>query len=125
MPSPDSAVRRVLIVDDDPLVRELLAAVLSDDRFELDFAADGDQALVAASASPPDMVILDVMMPGMDGYEVCRILRASHPETHIVMLTARAGDGEEAMAKASGADAFMTKPFSPLILRELMERAQR
>lgn len=118
-------MRRILIVDDDPLVRDLLAAVLTDDQYDLDFAPDGEQALLAASAVRPDMVILDVMMPGMDGYEVCGLLRAAHPGIRIVILTARVGDDEEATAKAAGADAFLTKPFSPLVLRDLMDQAQR
>ena len=118
-------MRHVLIVDDDPLVRDLLAAVLTDDRYDLAFAEDGEQAIASATATPPDMVILDVMMPGMDGYEVCKQLRATFPDTHIVMLTARVGDEEEATAMAAGASAFLTKPFSPLVLRELMDQAQR
>ncbi len=110
--------QRVLVVDDDPLVRSLLRAVLEDANFELDEAADGLEALRVVEERVPDVVILDVMMPGMNGYEVCRALREDHRLKHvrIVMLTARSSglDREEGMA--AGADAFFTKPFSPLDL---------
>ena len=118
-------MRRILVVDDDPLVRELLAAVLGDGEFELGFAEDGASALKSVEERVPDLVVLDVMMPGMDGYEVCRTLRAAHPATRIVMLTARHGEAEHATAMAAGADAFLTKPFSPLALREVMDQARR
>lgn len=110
--------RRVLVVDDDPLVRDLLAAVLHDTRFVLDTANDGVEALVKAQRHPPDVVILDVMMPGANGYEVCRRLRsdAATAGAHIVILTARNTREDMAEAMAAGADAFFTKPFSPLDL---------
>lgn len=117
-------MRNVLVVDDDPLVRDLLAAVLSDDGFDLRFAADGAAALRSADEQIPDLVVLDVMMPGLDGFEVCRMLKKSYPEIRIVMLTALAGDEDRDIALAAGADAFLTKPFSPLALREVMEQAQ-
>jgi DNA-binding response OmpR family regulator len=111
---------RVLVVDDDPLVRNLLSAVLQDARFDLDEAVDGEDALHIAAARPPDVVVLDVMMPGVNGFEVCRMLRGdpAFAGTRIVMLTARTSDATRAEAFAAGADAFFTKPFSPLDLIE-------
>ena len=109
---------RVLIVDDDPLVRSLLHAVLEDANFSIAEAADGLEALNMVDQDVPDVVILDVMMPGLNGYEVCRAMRADERllGTRIVMLTARdtAFDREE--GASAGADAFFAKPFSPLDL---------
>lgn len=116
------SVRSVLIVDDDPLVRELLGEVLGSDAFDLRFAADGPTALQEVEDDLPDLVLLDVMMPGMDGFEVCRRLRSVHPHLQIVILTARVGRDQEAAALAAGADAFLAKPFSPLALREFIDR---
>lgn len=111
---------RVLVVDDDPLVRNLLSAVLHDANFDLIEAVDGQEALAIAASHPPDVVVLDVMMPGIDGYEVCRILRADpdFATTRIVILTAKSAPGAQEEAIRSGADAFFTKPFSPLDLIE-------
>lgn len=111
---------RVLIVDDDSLLRELLRAVLQDGGFSLDEAASGEEALRLAIAEPPNVVVLDVMMPGMNGFEVCRALRAnpSTEHAHIIMLTARDSPTDRDEGRAAGADAFFTKPFSPLDLLE-------
>lgn len=111
---------RVLIVDDDALLRELLRAVLQDGGFIIDEASDGETALRLATADPPDVVVLDVMMPGMNGFEVCRALRAD-PATdgaHVIMLTARDAPSDRDEGQAAGADVFFTKPFSPLDLLE-------
>ncbi|MFN2614148.1 MAG: response regulator transcription factor [Actinomycetota bacterium] len=116
---------RVLIVDDDPLIRSLLQAVLEDQRFTIDVAASGEEALEVASSSPPDVVILDVMMPGINGYDVCRALRAS-PATkgaRVVMLTAKSESFDKEEALLAGADGFFTKPFSPLELIEAVNAA--
>lgn len=120
-PASDRAKRlRVLVVDDDPLVRNLLRAVLNDADFDLEEARDGSEALKLVAENAPDVIVLDVMMPGMNGYEVCRTLRADPrlDASRIVILTARdtAADREE--SKLAGADAFFAKPFSPLDLIE-------
>jgi CheY-like chemotaxis protein len=109
---------RVLVVDDDPLVRNLLTAVLHDANFDLEEAVDGRDALAIAATRPPDVVVLDVMMPGLDGFEVCRTLRAdpSFENTRIVVLTAKSTPTARDDAFRAGADAFFTKPFSPLDL---------
>ena len=107
-----------MVVDDDPLVRNLLRAVLQSGEFDVIEAVDGKEALRLAGERAPNVVVLDVMMPGASGYDVCRSLRADprFDGTRIVMLTARnsVDDREEGMA--AGADAFFTKPFSPLQL---------
>jgi DNA-binding response OmpR family regulator len=111
---------RVLVVDDDPLVRNLLRAVLHDSDFDLDEAVDGIEALDIASRRPPDVVVLDVMMPGIDGFEVCRAFRADPnlKASRIVMLTARSTSRDREQGLRAGADSFFTKPFSPLDLIE-------
>ncbi len=111
-----------MIVDDDPLVRNLLRAVLQSGEFELSEAADGKQALRLAESHAPDVVVLDVMMPGASGYDVCRSLRANprFDGTRIVMLTARDSVDDRDEGIAAGADAFFTKPFSPLELIDVV-----
>lgn len=92
--------------------------------FELAEAADGLEAVVVAGRENPEVVFLDVDMPGMDGFEACRRLRADAEtaEATIVMLTASSGDAAEREAEDAGADLFLTKPFSPLELLHLVER---
>jgi len=91
--------------------------------FELTEAANGLEAVVVAGRESPEVVFLDIDMPGMDGFEACRLLRAD-PDTAdatIVMLTAASGDAAEREAEDAGADLFLTKPFSPLALLHLVE----
>jgi CheY-like chemotaxis protein len=114
----------VLIVDDDPSIRKLVATTLEDVAgFELVEAADGDEALELAREDAPAIVLLDIDMPGIDGFEACRRLRAQ-PETAnatVVMLTAAADEEAERAAEEAGADLFITKPFSPLELLRLVD----
>jgi two-component system chemotaxis response regulator CheY len=113
----------VLIVDDDPFIRKLVCTTLEDVAgFEPVEAPDGAEALELARAEPPALVFLDIDMPGIDGYEVCRRLRAEPDtaQTTIVMLTAAAGEEAERTAEDAGADLFLTKPFSPLELLRLV-----
>jgi len=113
----------VLIVDDDPFIRKLIATTLEDVAgFELAEAGDGAEAVEVAAREVPEMVFLDIDMPELDGFEVCRRLRAA-PATAsatIVILTAAAGDAAEREAEGAGADLFLTKPFSPLELLRLV-----
>ena len=114
----------VLIVDDDPLIRQLIATTLEDVAgFELLEAADGEQAVGLAAREPPALVFLDIEMPGLDGIETCRRLRAlpGTAEATIVMLTATVGDEPEREAASEGADLFLTKPFAPLELLSLVD----
>ncbi len=111
--------RRVLVVDDDEMIRRLLRTVLEADGIEVAEAPDGDAALAAVADLEPTVVVLDVMMPGLDGIEVCR--RIDHRIAKVVMLTARDDPELELAANEAGADHFLTKPFSSVELLDLME----
>jgi CheY-like chemotaxis protein len=114
--------RAVLIVDDDQFIRKLIATTLEDVAdFELHEAADGVEALELAEAQRPTLVFLDVDMPGLDGIQAARELRRRQSEATIVMLTAAHGDEVERQAERAGADLFLTKPFSPLELLQLVD----
>jgi diguanylate cyclase (GGDEF)-like protein len=107
---------KVLIVDDDPAIRRLIAAILEREGFELVEAENGRQALDVARAESPDLVLLDVMMPELDGVEVCRMLRAD-PRTRgtsVIMLTARALSADVLIGLSAGADDYVIKPFHPV-----------
>jgi CheY-like chemotaxis protein len=114
--------RSVLIVDDDPFIRRLIATTLEDVAgFDIEEAADGVEAVAAARTTEPVLVFLDIDMPRMNGIEACRELRALDANgMRIVMLTA-AGPDAEAEARAAGADLFLSKPFSPLDLLQLVD----
>ncbi|MFZ0387067.1 MAG: response regulator [Solirubrobacteraceae bacterium] len=114
----------LLVVDDDPFIRRLITTTLEDvAEFRLLEAEDGDQALALADRQRPQIVLLDVDIPGVDGIEVCRALRANPrtSEATIVMLTASHNEEIEARAETAGADLFLTKPFSPLELLRLVD----
>ena len=115
---------RVLIVDDEPNIVLSLQFLLSREGYEIDIARDGESALEIAARRPPDLVVLDLMLPGLDGYEVCRRLRASPATagTKIVVVTARAREAERVRGLEEGADAYVTKPFST---RELIATVGR
>jgi two-component system response regulator MprA len=103
---------RLLVVDDDPSVREALALVLDLNGFEVTTAVDGREAMRTLSRDPPDAVILDVLMPGIDGLEVCRRMRATGNRTPVLMLTARAEVSERVAGLEAGADDYLAKPFA-------------
>ena len=108
----------VLVVDDDASIRQLLRVYLERDGHRVTEAPDGSLALELAASRRFDLVVLDVMLPGIDGLEVCRRLRESG-DTPIVLLTARSGDSDKVIGLDLGADDYVVKPFSP---RELMAR---
>jgi DNA-binding response OmpR family regulator len=110
---------RVLVVEDDPTVREITRRYLGDAGYAVDEAADGPAALRSARAAAPDAVVLDVMLPGLSGLEVCRALRELHPALPIVMLSALGEEGDRVAGLEFGADDYVTKPFSA---RELVLR---
>ncbi len=118
--SGDLEGRRILVVDDDPTVAEVAAAYLSAAGFVVDVAADGVEALGRLETLAPDLVVLDVMLPGMDGIETCRRIPAGG-DTAVLMLTARTAADDRIVGLEAGADDYLTKPFSP---RELVLRAQ-
>jgi DNA-binding response OmpR family regulator len=111
---------RILVVDDDPTIRDVLSRYLAHAGFAVHTAEDGLQALASMAENSPDLVVLDVMLPGLDGIEVCRRLRASTP-VPVVMLTALGEEDDRVVGLEVGADDYLTKPFSP---RELVARIQ-
>jgi len=113
----------VLIVDDEPNIVLSLEFLMRQDGHDVRVARDGDAALAAVAERVPDLVLLDVMMPGRDGYEVCQAIRANAAcaRTRIVMLTARSREVEREKGLAMGADDYVTKPFST---RALVERVR-
>jgi CheY-like chemotaxis protein len=111
---------KVLVVDDDPTIRDVLRAMLGFEGCQVVDAPDGESALVMSTAVRPDVVLLDVSMPGMDGLEVCRQLKARPDPPRVVMLTARDLPEDERLGFAAGADAYLRKPFSPLEVLELV-----
>jgi DNA-binding response OmpR family regulator len=113
--------QRILVVDDDPTVSDVVRRYLERADYEVSLAGDGPSALAAAAGHRPDLVVLDLMLPGIDGLEVCRRLRATDPDVPIVMLTALGDEGDRVVGLSLGADDYVTKPFSP---RELVLRVQ-
>ena len=114
----DTQRRRILIVDDEATVREVVGHYLEIEGYAVSHATSGLEALRMATAFPPDMLILDLTLPGIDGLEVCRRLR-DVSAVPILMLTARADDVDKLLGFGLGADDYMTKPFNP---RELVAR---
>jgi DNA-binding response OmpR family regulator len=115
---------RVLVVDDDPIILELLVLNLELEGHDVVTASDGRQALDRAQDADPDLVLLDIMMPEIDGFEVCERLRAD-PATAslpVVFLSARAHEADLVRGTKVGADAYVTKPFDPMELMELIAR---
>ena len=112
---------RVLVVDDDPTVAEVVASYLRRAGIDVDLAADGVTALAVAGRARPDLVVLDLMLPGLSGLEVCSRLREQRPDLPIVMLTALGEESDRVLGLEHGADDYLVKPFSP---RELVLRVQ-
>ena len=110
-----------LVVDDDSTVADVVGAYLERAGFEVHRAADGVTALALAESATPDVVVLDLMLPGIGGLEVCRRLRLEHPRMPVVMLTALGEEADRILGLEVGADDYVTKPFSP---RELVLRVQ-
>jgi DNA-binding response OmpR family regulator len=116
---------RVLIAEDDESLRALMRMTIDVGGLDIDEAGDGNSALQAARAAPPDLVLLDWMMPGLSGLDLCRALRAD-PATAgatIVMVTARVLPADRAAATAAGVDHYVGKPFSPVALLDTVRYA--
>lgn len=113
--------QRVLVVDDDQTVSDVIRRYLENDGFQVSLAADGAAALTAVEREAPHLVVLDLMLPRINGLEVCRALRARPDGVPIIMLTARGDESDRILGLQLGADDYLTKPFSP---RELVLRVR-
>jgi DNA-binding response OmpR family regulator len=114
---------RVLVVEDEPHIRELVCLHLTHEGYRCDGVGDGHEALKLAAAEPFDLVVLDVMIPGLDGLSVCRAMRNGqlNRDVPILMLTARRDEADKVVGLESGADDYLTKPFG---VRELVARVR-
>jgi DNA-binding response OmpR family regulator len=113
-------MQRILVVEDEPTIAQAVAARLVAEGFEVRVAADGPTAVEQSTAYEPDLLVLDLMLPGFDGLEVCRRVQAQRP-IPVLMLTARDGETDLLVGLAVGADDYLTKPFS---MRELVARVR-
>jgi DNA-binding response OmpR family regulator len=116
---------RILLVDDEQPIQTLLSFPLERDGYEVVVAADGREALARYDEQPPDLVVLDVMLPRMDGLEVCRRLRAKGETVPIIMLTAKSEEIDKVLGLELGADDYITKPFSMREFRSRVKAALR
>ena len=112
---------KVLLIEDDPHISELVSIHLKDLQLEVDMATDGQDGYEKASTGKYSLIILDIMLPGMDGLEICRLLRANKIKTHILMLTAKSEEIDKVLGLETGADDYLTKPFS---VREFIARVK-
>ncbi len=114
------AATRILVVDDDAAIAEVVSKYLEREGFTVEVARDGQAALDTAMVDPPDLIVLDLMLPRVDGLEVCRRIRALAP-VPVIMLTARGEEADRVVGLELGADDYVSKPFSP---RELVSRVR-
>src|ERR671911_1829048 len=115
--------QKILVVEDEPDIRKLINYNLAQERFRVLEAEDGEQALKLLQREKPNLVILDLMLPGLSGLELCKILRDRTDTTHlpILILTAKAGEADKVVGLELGADDYLPKPFSP---REMVARVR-
>ncbi len=117
---------RILIVEDETSIRKFLKISLKRENFDVIEAASGEEGIKKAREESPDVVILDIMLPGIDGFKVCEILKKEYEELGIIMLTARGQDTDRIMGLEFGADHYLVKPFNPLeliaIINSLLRR---
>lgn len=119
-PAGERDMPKILVVDDEPNIIELARLYLTREGYEVDSAATGNEALSRQASGNPDLIVLDLMLPDIDGYEVCRQIRA-HSDVPILMLTARIEDVDKIVGLELGADDYLTKPYNP---RELVARVR-
>src|ERR687890_16633 len=119
----NSLGQKILVVEDEPDIRKLINYNLAQERFKVLEAEDGEQALKLLQREKPNLIILDLMLPGLSGLELCKILRDRTDTTHlpILMLTAKAGEADKVVGLEMGADDYLAKPFSP---REMVARVR-
>ncbi len=115
---PEASPTRILVVDDEPPIVELVRGYLTREGWTVDVAIDGPTAIERARSNPPDVIVLDLMLPGIDGLEVCRQVR-TFSDAYVLMLTARSEEIDRIVGLSVGADDYLVKPFSP---RELVAR---
>lgn len=118
-------MKRILVVEDDPGIAFGLRVDLKTEGYDVELESDGESALQRAAKETFDLILLDVMLPGKDGFEVCRELRRGGSKTPIILLTAKAQEAEKVMGLELGADDYVTKPFSPRELRARIKAALR
>jgi DNA-binding response OmpR family regulator len=118
-------MKRILVVEDDSAIAFGLQLDLKNEGYEVAIETDGESALKRAQKDTFDLILLDVMLPGKDGFEICRELRLGGSKTPIIMLTARVQEAEKVMGLEMGADDYVTKPFSPRELRARIQAALR
>ena len=114
-------MEKILLIEDDPHIGELVSIHLKDLNCEVEISVDGREGYEKASSGNYDLIVLDIMLPGMNGLEVCRQLRADKVNTHILMLTARSEEIDKVIGLEIGADDYLTKPFS---IREFIARVK-
>jgi CheY-like chemotaxis protein len=116
--------KRILIADDDPVIVRLIQVNLELEGYQVLIANNGQEAVDVATAEVPDLVILDIMMPRLDGYQACEMLKASETTKKIpvIFLSAKAQQGDIEKGKSYGVAAYLTKPFDPSDLLEVVER---
>ncbi len=114
-------MKKILIIEDDPAIVDLLEIHLKDMHFQVDKSYHGGEGLQTALNGRHDLIILDIMLPEVDGIEICRTLRAKEVRTPIIMLTARSEEIDKVLGLETGADDYLTKPFS---VREFMARVK-
>lgn len=119
-------MHKILLIEDEAHIRKFVNISLKREGFQVIEAESGEQGIEEAGKESPDIVILDIMLPGIDGYEVCKFIKKNYPEMGIIMLTARAQDGDKIMGLENGADHYLVKPFNPLelvaIIKSLLRR---
>jgi len=110
--------KKILLVDDEPHIIMMLENRMKHAGYEVITASDGQEALTKAKKENPDLIILDLMLPKLDGYKVCRMLKFDEKYKHIpiIMLSARAQEADKKMGETVGADGYVTKPFEPQVL---------
>jgi DNA-binding response OmpR family regulator len=118
-------MKRILVVEDEAAIAFGLQLDLTSEGYDVVIESDGESALSRARRESFDLILLDIMLPGKDGFEVCRELRREGAKTPIIMLTARAQEAEKVLGLETGADDYVTKPFSPRELRARVKAALR
>jgi len=116
--------QKILVVDDSSLVREMNKAQLEEAGYEVLLAQDGQEGLALAREASPDAILLDLMLPKLDGYKVCRILKFDKDFEHIpvIIFSAKESDSDKKLAEQSGADAYMVKPFNLELFTQTIQR---